>query len=75
MTNKPSKVELSDKELAIIWAILSWFQVRPLVTSALMSKLYTANNHDIAKKYDDKIYDRIIDIGKWLEKKRNAGEL
>lgn len=70
-----SKVELTDKEQALVWAILAWFQVRPLATNVLVRKFYADKNNEIAKKFDDKIYDRIIDTGKWMEKKRNAGEL
>ena len=63
-----SKAELTDKEKILVWSIVAWFQVKPLITSSLMQKLYP----DLEKqyKYDKQIEDRIIEVGKWLESKR-----
>lgn len=63
------KKDLTDKEKIVVWSIAAWFQVKPLVTGSLMEKLYP-NLDDKQYKYDRLIEDRIISVGKWLEKKR-----
>lgn len=65
---KSKKIELTEKELILVWSIVAWFQVSPLVTSRLMHKLYP-DAGDKQYRYDDKIQERIIEIGKWLESK------
>ena len=68
-----SKVDLTDKERAILWAIGAWFggNKKRIVTGSLMSKLYSDKNRPILEKYLDKrIDDRIIEVGKYLESKR-----
>ena len=67
-------VLLSEKEQVILWSVAAWFQKKPLVTGTLMQKLYP-NLDKKQYKYDKQVEDRLIEIGKWLEKKRESGEL
>ncbi|MDB5556981.1 MAG: hypothetical protein JWL86_6965 [Rhizobium sp.] len=65
------KIELTDKELYLTWAIVCWF-TKP-VTSTLKHKLSGMAFSPDRKKYehfDEYIEDRIIETGKWLEKRR-----
>jgi hypothetical protein len=66
-----SKAELTDKERILIWSIVAWFQVKPLITNSLMQKLYP-DLGDKQYEYDKQIEDRIIQIGKWLAERRKA---
>jgi hypothetical protein len=63
-------VELSDKELFQTWAILAWFNQRP-VSSTLVRKLSALADSPLRPqmdaKYEPIIHARIIDLGKWLE--------
>lgn len=72
---KATKVELTGKERAIVWAVMAWFNRNNVGTDTLMSKLYFKDVHKIAEKYDAKIYDIMIDIGQWLQKRRDEGKL
>lgn len=72
-----NEVMLSDKELYVLWAIACWFD-RPVVSSSLKYKLSGLASDPDRRKYerlyDTKIADRIIELGKWLEERRNKDE-
>lgn len=70
--SKTTTVELTDKERAVIWAVMAWFNGNRVGTSTLMSKLHFREANSIAKKYDERIEDRIIELGDWLKKRREA---
>lgn len=69
-------VELSDKELYLLWTIACHF--RAPVTSALKAKLSgladSPLRHKFDAKYEELIGDRIIDYGKWLAEYRKSGK-
>ena len=74
MSNQKQEDEpiyFTDKERYILWAIAAWFQVNGMVTSSLMSKLYSRNidtqkNRD---KFDTLIDARIKDVAEFLARK------
>lgn len=68
--SKTTEVELTDKERAVTWAVMAWFNKNRVGTSRLMGKLYFDEAHSIAKKYDERIEDIIIEVGEWLKKRR-----
>jgi hypothetical protein len=65
-------IELSDKELYILWAVACWFD-KPF-TDRLKYKLAGLASSNLRRglelRYDRQIEDRIIELGKWLESKR-----
>lgn len=70
-----SKIELTDKERAVVWAVMAWFNKENVGTSKLMGKLYFDGSHHIAKKYDQRIYDIMISNGEWLKKQKEEDKL
>ena len=54
-------VELTDKQMILVWSIVAWFQVSPLATSSLVVKFYP-DLPNKQYKYDTLIEDRIIDV-------------
>lgn len=64
-----NKIELTDKEMIIVWSVVTWFQVSQLATFKLVKKLYP-DLVDKQYRYDKQIEDRIIAAGKSLEKMR-----
>lgn len=65
-----NNVDLTDKELIIVWSVVAWFQVSRLATGKLLQKLYPDNGNNIYR-YDKEIENRIISLGKRLEQKRS----
>lgn len=63
------KVELTDKEMIIVWSVVAWFQVERLATGKLVRKFFP-DNPPKQYSYDKEIEDRIIHVGKFLERKR-----
>lgn len=72
--SKLHKIELTDKELYIVWSIVTWFNSP--VTSTFKQKLagmaWSDKRKDFQKKYDRLIVDRIIGMGSWLKKRRET---
>lgn len=71
-------IELSDKEIYQVWAILAWFPGKP-VSGTLVKKFSgVARNYEFRKKmeakYESVIEDRIIDLGAWLKDDRAKRE-
>ena|ERR1035437_3248258 len=66
-----SKNKLTQKEAFLLWSIICWFY-KP-ITSQLKYKLYFLINKkshlDLHEKYDQAIYTRMVEIGKYLTQK------
>lgn len=75
--SKLNKVLLTDKEMYLLWTIACWFN-KP-VTSTLKYKLaglsFMPERNELDKKYEHIIEDRIIEIGEFLKRKREAAEI
>lgn len=65
---KTSEVELTDRERAVIWAVMAWFNKNNVGTSRLMEKLYFDEAPLIAKKYDERIENRVLEVAEFLVK-------
>lgn len=65
-------IHLNDRERYVLWAVACWFG-RPIVSSNTKNELYPHyfDYKKYQKKYDPMIEDRIIELGKWLEKRRD----
>lgn len=65
------KVDITDKEAYLIWAIICWFS--GLVTSSLKYKLYSLMNEKkrikMGKMYDKEIMKRIVYLGEFITSK------
>lgn len=64
------KLQLSRKERAILWAVMTWFS-DSLGAKGLTPRLYPGELvAKLSREYDTAIEDRIIELGKWLEERR-----
>lgn len=70
--SKLHEIELTDKELYLLWDIACWFNYP--VTNTLKEKLSGLANDPIRKQFDDKyektMEKRIIEIAHFLESQK-----
>lgn len=66
------KVELTDKEMIVVWSIIAWFQTDKIASGKLVRKFYPSIP-DKQYRYDKKIEDSIIRIAKFIESDRIGG--
>lgn len=69
------EIKLDDKELYVIWTIITWFN-KPIVTDKMKYKLSGMASSELRpgleKRFDKRIEDTIIELGKWLEQRRDS---
>jgi hypothetical protein len=68
MDKKRYTVELSEKEMYLLWCVLAWFSRNPF-TSVLRRKFEKVpyyRRKELAAKYDRAIDDQLIAQGQWL---------
>lgn len=69
-----SKIELTERELILVWGIVTWFNRPGLASGVLVTKFYPGDMGEKAYRFDTEIENRIIEIADFLIRKREHDE-